>query len=146
VDSGSGAPAGPALVNSNWIVEASSQAVELDFNEAGERDVSRHNPYHNPYSHLARRHSDVGPQPSLGVRAFWNCRPHPYRSSNPGPAWQTLVSHHSGCSTFGGSPPDVSGGGITSSLCPASRRGTRADVIVVVWPSGLQRLPSCRLS
>jgi hypothetical protein len=43
VDSGSDAPAGPALVNSNWIVEASSQAVELDFNEAGERDVSRHN-------------------------------------------------------------------------------------------------------
>jgi hypothetical protein len=79
MDSGSDAPSEVVLIARFVILGGSSQAVELGVNDAGgKRHVSRHNPNHRPYSCLARRHSDVGPQPSLGVWAFWYCRPHPH--------------------------------------------------------------------
>ena len=57
MDSGSDASITPVLIAWLGIVEASSQAVELAINEAGEHHVSRHNPYHHPHSCLARSHS-----------------------------------------------------------------------------------------
>ena len=92
MDSGSGAPSTLVLITRFAIVVASGQAVESGINEAGERHVFRHNPYHYPHSYLARCLSDLGPQQRLGVRAFGNYRPHSHRRHHLGPAGQALTA------------------------------------------------------
>jgi hypothetical protein len=58
------------------------------FGNRGNAHVFRHNPDHNPHSCADRRHLDMGPQPSLGIWAFRNCRPYPDHSGHIGSAGQ----------------------------------------------------------